>query len=240
MTETTKPHGTLTDEKLWHLQHCPLFSGISRQEMEHLRNVTIMVKLEPEDRILSDADDPNAIWFIKEGLMSLTYGDADGKDATVLLLGPGDLFGGMEGVENLDYSQNLAALKPTVLCRMTQIQMEGLLNKHPEIGYRITKFSWRRIARLQQRLAEIMTKSVRVRLATMLVNLSTDYGADLPEGGRSVGLTITHDDLARLVGSSREMVSKVMSSFRDEGLIRSSRKQINITDLPGLQQMAES
>ena len=240
MTETTKPHGTLTDEKLWHLQHCPLFSGISRQEMEHLRNVTIMVKLEPEDRILSDADDPNAIWFIKEGLMSLTYGDADGKDATVLLLGPGDLFGGMEGAENLDYSQNLAALKPTVLCRMTQIQMEGLLNKHPEIGYRITKFSWRRIARLQQRLAEIMTKSVRVRLATMLVNLSTDYGADLPEGGRSVGLTITHDDLARLVGSSREMVSKVMSSFRDEGFIRSSRKQINITDLPGLQQMAES
>ncbi|HIG18393.1 MAG TPA: Crp/Fnr family transcriptional regulator [Candidatus Handelsmanbacteria bacterium] len=240
MTETTKPHGTLTDEKLWHLQHCPLFSGISRQEMEHLRNVTIMVKLEPEDRILSDADDPNAIWFIKEGLMSLTYGDADGKDATVLLLGPGDLFGGMEGAENLDYSQNLAALKPTVLCCMTQIQMEGLLNKHPEIGYRITKFSWRRIARLQQGLSEIMTKSVRVRLATMLVNLSTDYGADLPEGGRSVGLTITHDDLARLVGSSREMVSKVMSSFRDEGFIRSSRKQINITDLPGLQQMAES
>ena len=87
MTDT-KPHGSLTDEKLWHLQHCPLFSGISRQEMEHLRDVTVMVKLEPEDRILADPEDPNAIWFIKEGLMSLTYGDAEGKDATVLLLGP--------------------------------------------------------------------------------------------------------------------------------------------------------
>lgn len=240
MTETTTPHGTLTDEKLWHLQHCPLFSGISRQEMEHLRDVTVMVKLEPEDRILSDPDDASAIWFIKEGLMSLTYGDAEGKDATVLLLGPGDLFGGMEGAEDLDYSQNLAALKPTVLCRMTQAQMEGLLNKHPEIGYRITKFSWRRIARLQQRLAEIMTKSVRVRLATMLVNLSTDYGDDMPNGGRSVGLTITHDDLARLVGSSREMVSKVMASFRDDGFIESSRKQILITDLGALQHLAEA
>ena len=236
----TKPRGSLTDEKLWHLQHCPLFSGISRQEMEHLRDVTVMVKLEPEDRILADPEDPNAIWFIKEGLMSLTYGDAEGKDATVLLLGPGDLFGAMEGAEDLDYSQNLAALKPTVLCRMTQAQMEGQLNKHPEIGYRITKFSWRRIARLQQRLAEIMTKSVRVRLATMLGNLSTDYGEDLPEGGRSVGLTITHDDLARLVGSSREMVSKVMASFRDEGYIRSARKQIDITDLPALQHLADS
>jgi CRP-like cAMP-binding protein len=240
MTETSRVQGSLTDEKLWHLQHCPLFSGISRQEMEHLRDVTVMVKLEPEDRILSDPDDVNAIWFIKEGLMSLTYGDADGKDATVLLLGPGDLFGGMEGSENIDFSQNLSALKPTVLCRMTQAQMEDLLNKHPEIGYRITKFSWRRIARLQQRLAEIMTKSVRARLATMLVNLSTDYGADLPGGGRSVGLAISHDDLARLVGSSREMVSKVMSSFRDEGFIQSSRKQISIADLPALQELAEA
>jgi CRP-like cAMP-binding protein len=240
MTQATQPHGSLSDEKLWHLQHCPLFSGISRQEMEHLRDVTVMVKLEPENRILADPDDPNAIWFIKEGLMSLTYGDAEGKDATVLLLGPGDLFGAMEGAGNIDYSQNLAALKPTVLCRMTQAQMESLLNKHPEIGYRITKFSWRRIARLQQRLAEIMTKSVRVRLATMLVNLSTDYGQDLPDGGRSMGLTITHDDLARLVGSSREMVSKVMAVFRDDGLIRSARKQIEITDLDALQMLAES
>ncbi|MDA0334457.1 MAG: Crp/Fnr family transcriptional regulator [bacterium] len=239
MTEPTRQHSTISDEKLWHLQHCPLFSGISRQEMEHLRDVTVMVKLEPESRILTDPDDPNAIWFIKEGLMSLTYGDADGKDATVLLLGPGDLFGAMGGAESIDYSQNLTALKPTVLCRMTQAQMEGLLNKHPEIGYRITKFSWRRIARLQQRLAEIMTKSVRVRLATILVNLSTDYGEELPDGGRSVGLTITHDDLARLVGSSREMVSKVMAKFRDQGLIRATRKQIEIADLPALQRLTE-
>jgi CRP/FNR family cyclic AMP-dependent transcriptional regulator len=230
---------SLTDEKLWHLQHCPLFSGISRQEMEHLRDVTVMVKLQPQDRILADPDDPRAIWFIKEGLLSLTYGDADGRDATVLLLGPGDLFGAMDGAEGLDYSQAVSALKPTVLCRMTQGQMEGLLHKHPDIGYRITKFSWRRIARLQQRLAQIMTKSVRVRLATMLVDLATDYGHDLPDGARSVGLTITHDDLARLVGSSREMVSKVMATFRDDHLVRSARKQIELVDPDALQRIAD-
>ncbi|MBT3346004.1 MAG: Crp/Fnr family transcriptional regulator [Gemmatimonadetes bacterium] len=229
----------LTDEKLWHLQHCPLFSGISKQEMEHLRDVTVMVKLEPEDRILADPDDPHAIWFVKEGLLSLTYGDADGKDATVLLLGPGDLFGAMEGAQSLDYSQSMIALKSTVLCRMTQAQMESLLNTHPDIGYRITKFSWRRIARLQQRLAEIMTKPVRVRLATLLMNLSDEYGEDLPEGGRSLGLMITHDDLARLVGSSREMVSKVMGTLRDEGLLRAGRKRIDLLDNDALRAVSE-
>ena len=172
--------------------------------------------------------------------MSLTYGDVEGKDATVLLLGPGDLFGAMEGSEELDYSQNVVALKSTVLCRMTQQQMESLLNRFPELGYRITKFSWRRIARLQQRLAEIMTKSVKVRLATLLTNLADEYGQDTGDGGRSVGLTVTHDDLARLVGSSREMVSKVMGSYRENGLIRSSRRQIELVDRDELRRMSAS
>ena len=221
---------SVTDEKLWHLQHCPLFSGISKAEMEELKDITVMFKLGPQERILTDPANPDAIWLVKEGLVSLTYGDVEGKDATVLLLGPGDLFGAMADSEDLDYSQNIVALKPTVLCRMTQRQMENLLNKYPELGYRITKFSWRRIARLQQRLADIMTKSVKVRLATLLTNLADEYGQDTEDGCRSVGLTVTHDDLARLVGSSREMVSKVMGGYRESGLIRSSRRQIELVD----------
>ena len=231
---------TISDEKVWHLHHCPLFSGISMQEMKHLADITVMIKLEPQERIVYDPEYANAIWLIKEGLVSLTYGDADGKDATVLLLGPSDLFGAIEGHGDVDYSQNVVALKPTVLCRMTQEQMESLLSKYPNIGYRVTKFSWRRIARLQHRLAEIMTKSVRVRLATLLLNLSNDYGEDADGGARSLGLTITHDDLARLVGSSREMVSKVMGSFRDQGLIRSARKQIDVIDRDALSSVSES
>lgn len=231
---------SITDEKLWHLQHCPLFSGIGKAEMEELKHITVMFKLAPQERILTDPGNPGAIWLIKEGLVSLTYGDVDGKDATVLLLGPGDLFGAMEDMQDLDYSQNIVALKSTVLCRMTQQQMENLLNKYPELSYRVTKFSWRRIARLQQRLAEIMTKSVRVRLATLLTKLADEYGEDTDDGCRSVGLTVTHDDLARLVGSSREMVSKVMGGYRENGLIRSSRRQIELVNRDELRKISTS
>ncbi len=219
---------SVTDEKMWHLHHCPLFAGVSMKEMKHLAAITVMFKLEPQERIVYDSERANAIWMIKEGLLTLTYGDAEGKGATVMLLSAGDLFGAIGEQQDLDYSQNVVALKPTVLCRMTQQQMETLLHKYPEMGYRLTKFSWRRIARLQQRLAEIMTKSVKVRLATLLLNLSDEFGEANADGTRSVGLTVTHDDLARLVGSSREMVSKVMGSFRDNGWIRSSRKRIDL------------
>ena len=61
--------------------------------MEELKHITVMFKLAPLERILTDPGNPGAIWLIKEGLVSLTYGDVDGKDATVLLNGPGDLIG---------------------------------------------------------------------------------------------------------------------------------------------------
>lgn len=196
----------VTDEKMWHLHHCPLFAGVSMKEMKHLADITIMSKLEPQERIIYDPEHAKAIWMIKEGLLTVTYGDAEGKDATVMLLSPGDLFGAIDERQDLDYSQNVVALKPTVLCRMTQQQMEALMHKYPGMGYRLTKFSWRRIARLQQRLAEIMTKSVKVRL----------------------------------VGSSREMVSKVMGGLRDNGWVRSARKSIDRLEVEVLSNTVES
>jgi CRP/FNR family transcriptional regulator len=227
----------LLDEKVWHLQHCPLFSGVSEAELKDLEHVTVMLKLKPQERILAAHFEERAVWLVKEGLMSLTYGDAQGKDATILLLSSGDLFGALEEEENFEYGEHAVALRPTILCRMTRQQMENLINRHPELAYRLTKFSWQRIARLQQRLAEIMTKSVRQRLATLLLKLAAEYGQDCPDGGRSLGLTITHDDLARLVGSSREMVSKVMGHFRQLGWIRSARKAIVLVDLPALEKI---
>lgn len=228
------------DEKLWHLQHCPLFAGVGEREMRELGEITVMVKLEPQERILSVHQEQRAIWMIKEGLVSLTYGDAEGKDATVMLLGAGDLFGSLTEGDGSEYGESVVALKPTVLCRMTQEQMEGLLSRYPETAYRVTKFSWLRIARLQQRLAEIMTKSVKQRLATLLLQLAADYGSDRDDGSRSLGLTVTHDDLARLVGSSREMVSKVMGFYREMNWIHSSRKSIYLLDLGSLQALANT
>jgi CRP/FNR family transcriptional regulator len=226
-------------EKLWHLHHCPLLAGMSQAEMQEVEQVTVMAKLKAQERLIISQEDAHSVWLIKEGLVSLSYSDAEGKDATVLLLGAGDLFGALESGDPA-YGESAVALKPTVLCRMFQHQLESLCARHPEISYRVTKFSWRRIARLQQRLAELMTRSVRERLAMLLVKVSAEYGQEIVGRGRSLGLSVTHDDLAHLVGSSREMVSKVMAQFRDLGWIRSSRKTIELVDLGALEEVAGS
>ena len=85
-----------------------------------------------------------------------------------------------------------------------------------------------------------MTKPVKERLALLLLKLATEYGEDRISGTRSLGLAVTHEDLARLVGASREMVSKVMRQFRDAGWVHSSRKTIEVVNLDAMSEATEA
>ena len=171
--------------------------------------------------------------------MSLTYGDIEGKDATVLLLGPGDLIGAMEGSEDLDYSQNIVALKSTVLCRMTRLRMESLLNRYPELGYRITKFSGAPapVCSSAGRDHDQASESAPGHPAHQ-------SGRRVRPGHRRRVPQCRPDRHPRRprpsVGSSREMASKVMGGYREKGLIRSSRRQIEVVDRDELRKITAS
>lgn len=224
----------LNDDKVGYIRRCPLFAGIEAGPLENLLNAAVLVRLGPGDRLPAFAATSPAIWLVQDGLASLTYGDASGKDATVLLLGPGDLFGNQPNPAAAEFGQSVVALRPSVLARIPRSPWETLLHRHPRLACRVAEASWRRIAQLQQRLADIMTKPVHQRLAALLLKTTWAYGQANADGSRDLGLALTHEDLARLVGSSREMVSKVMGQFRAQGWIRSARKTVILQDLEAL------
>ena len=85
-----------------------------------------------------------------------------------------------------------------------------------------------------------MTKPVKVRLATLLTNPADEYGQDTEDGCRSAGLTVYPRRPRPSVGSSREMVSKGMGGYREKGLIRSSRRQIEVVDRDELRKITAS
>ena len=208
------------------------------RELVGLDKETVPVRLDAQDRLLPERDAPAAVWLVQDGLLGLTYGDAEGRDATVLMLGPGDFFDLLNDEDGPEYGQSAVALRPALLYRIDRTRLERLAGQYPHLARRLARSSWRRIARLQRRLAEIMTQPVRQRLAALLVDTAAAYGEDGHNGGRSLGLTLTHDDLARLVGSSREMVSKVMGQFRSNGWVRSARRTVELLDCAALAHVA--
>ncbi len=230
MTGTAEVH-------IWHLKQCPLFTNLTTGELDAIYAASQNVSLGPGEIVPPPETGESALWIVKRGHVQLAYVDSTGREATVLILGPGDLFGGFHGHE--DYGEHCKTLTSVCLCRLTQVRFEQLMQKYPDICHTITKASFDRIHRLQVRMAELMMRPVDQRIAITLLELDSQVGEECGEPeGRRLGLPLSHRDLSMLVGSSREMVTHVMRRLRKEGLVDTARKEIVITNVEKMRELA--
>ncbi|MBI1291972.1 helix-turn-helix domain-containing protein [bacterium] len=227
--------GPAASLKLWHIKQCPLFSQLPPAELREVMDMANVVSCSPAELIPVDADSEGAVWIVKRGHVKMNYTDGAGRQAAVLLLGPGDMFGLVEPGKGGDFGEHCEALTACCLCRISRRRFEALLLRHRDLGLRVMKSSMERIAKLQVRLADLMMRPAEARLALILLELASVAGqpGDVAESVR-LDLPISHSDLAQLIGTSREMVSYVMRRFRDRDLISSARKDVTLLDLEGL------
>jgi CRP-like cAMP-binding protein len=221
--------------KLWHIKQCPLFSQLPPHELREVMDLANVVSCSPGELIPVDAESEGSVWIVKRGHVKLNYTDGMGRQAAVLLLGPGDIFGMVESGKGGDFGEHCESLTACCLCRISRRRFETLLSRHSDLSLRVTKASMERIARLQVRLADLMMRPAEARLALILLELSLVAGkpGEEPNSVR-IDLPISHSDLAQLIGTSREMVSYVMRRLRDRALLSSARKDITLLDLDGL------
>jgi CRP-like cAMP-binding protein len=178
-----------------------------------------------------------SLYVVKRGHVQLTYTDEMGNEAVVILLGPGDVFGSMDP-SDLSFGEHCRTVSEACVCRISRQRFEVMLQKYPGLAFSLTKFSLLRINRLQVRLAEMMMRQADERLALALLDLDKQVGRTEGDGRRKLSLALTHADLAKLIGTSREMVTMILGKFRKLGLVETNRGWIYLTDLDGLRRVA--
>lgn len=220
---------------VWHLKNCPLFAALEPRELGEIFHQSRIVGLGPNEIVPGAGGDEPSLWVVKRGHVKLGYVDHEGHTATVLILGPGDLFGSvMEGGAR-DYGEHCSTITSACLCRISASRFEALLRKYPQVAYSLMKANFSRIHRLQARLADFMVRPAEARLALVLLDLNREIGEDAPEGGRVLALPLSHQDLAQLIGSSREMVTHLLGRFRRRGVVATTRERIVLTDRTALE-----
>lgn len=219
--------------KLWHIKNCPLFSALSPEEMHAIEAAAQMFEM-PKNRLIPPPplDEPS-LYVVKKGHVQLAYSDEGGREAVVILLGPGDVFGSLDASETA-FDEHCRTVSEACLCRISRPRFESMLRKYPDLAYRLTKLSLLRISRLQVRLAEMMMRQADERLALALLDLDKQVGRSDADGRRRLSLALTHADLGKLIGTSREMVSILLKRFREEGWVEAEKGWIYLVDLDGL------
>lgn len=181
-------------------------------------------------------DQGDRIFLLRSGRVRLYRLSPEGRALTVAVLEPQAVFGEMALTEGWHHDSFAEAMTDVQVGVVRRDILRALLDRHPAVALRVMAVMSSRIRAVERKLADIAFKSVAQRLATVLLSLG-DPRDSVPAADRRV-VRYTHQQLAEMIGSYRETVTKVLGEFREAGLIRVEDDAIQLSDVARLHALA--
>jgi CRP/FNR family transcriptional regulator len=228
------------EQQLLIVRRNDFLAQLSDEDYDLLDITHNVVIAEKNTYIYFDAHQLNKLYFVKEGFVRIGNVDDEGNELVRDILQPGDVFGQITlSPENLEGAFAQAHKAEVALCSFTVQRFEALLHQRPDLAIVFAKKVGQRMRRMESRLINLLQKDVRSRLLYFFWTLLLRNGtADQPVC--SLPNYLTHEDIARLTGTSRQTVTSLISQFAAEGLIEVDRHQITIHDTKLLQKEAKA
>lgn len=222
--------------KLWFLRHIRLFADLSPSEMHEMERITRMEEIKKRQPLYLPGDPSENVYLLKRGRVKIANTAPSGKEVTFDILEPGEIFGELEVLEDIPRSTSAEALDDALICIIPRKDFDQYLSMHPNVTVKLTKLIGLRLKKIQSRIEDLVFRDVPARLAHLLSELSKTEGVAEKEGVR-LKVKLTHQEMANLIGCSRETVSTTMGLFRDQGLIQMDGRTITILKPDGLSRL---
>lgn len=223
--------------KLWYLKQFNLFEEFNPAEMEALVPITHMEKV-PARQVVYLPDDPSdRVFFLKEGRVKISKLSEDGKEVTLAILEPGEIFGELALVDEGPRGTVAEVLEDTFICYIERLDFQKLLDRKPELALKISKLIGARRKALEVKIEDLVFRDVNARLAKLLLELAESYGTTVVAGVR-IDVKLTHKELANLIGSTRETTTAALNDFRRRGLITNDKRRLIVVNRSGLESVA--
>ena len=211
------------------LRKCTLWSDLTEEEYAELDVLDNFKAVRKGEYVYFEAFNHNTIYFIKKGYILLGKIDDSGAVITKDILKPGDFFGQFVLEKNNLDGEFAQAIKSDIsLCSFTTENFIRLLERNPRIGIRYTKLVGLKLKKFQNRFINIVQKDVRERLLLFLRDLLMEnMGKAVVTNDRAVVPNyLTHDEIAQLIGSSRQTVTTMLNQLKEEGIFEYARKEM--------------
>ncbi len=229
----------MQDEKriLWYLKKIPLLQDVSHDTIHKLVQHIELKEVRRRQVVYLPGDPGQTVYFVNGGRVKISKVTRDGKELTLAYRGPGDIFGELSMVDGGPREEMAEAMENALISELSRTEFEKIVQKEPMIGYRLTKTVAARRREVENKIEQLIFKDVNAKLAELLLRLATEYGIE-DSRGTLVSLKITHQEMANLIGSTRETVSLTLSQFKRKGLIQTDGRKVILADREGLRALA--
>ena len=202
------------------LAHTDFFADASTEVLAALLQHASEVSVRRNDVLFTEGDSPDSLFVVLRGRIAMLNTSTDGRESVLALMDRGDLFGEMGMLDDRPRSATARALEPSVLLRLPYEPVIDLLESTPSLLWGVVRLLAGRIRNMDEALADSVFLDVTGRTAKRLLELSN--GAD------EFTLPLTQEELAGMVGASRERVNKAISSFIRLGWLEQTERRYKI------------
>jgi CRP/FNR family transcriptional regulator len=219
------------------LSQAPLFEALSEEDATALRSGVTEVALEKGERLFTEGDEGDKLYIILKGKIKLTRAAPDGRENLLSVHGPGEMFGELSLFDPVPRTASATAVTAACLAALAHDAVRGWLATRPEVAMHLLAALAQRLRRINDVKADLVFTDVPGRVSKALLDLAERFGVPQPEGIQ-VNHDLTQEELAQLVGASRETVNKALADFVSRGWIQLSAKSVLVTDPERLRRRA--
>lgn len=226
---------SLKDEKraLWYLRKLPLLEGLPTERYREMTSLVEVREVQRRQIVYLPGDPGEQMFFIQGGRIKCSKVSRDGKELTLSYMAAGEFFGELCVLEGQPREEMAEAMKNSIITVLPRESIRALLLDEPRIAYRFIKVMGDRRRAMETKIEHLVFHDVHAKLAALLLELGREYGK-ATEDGVQIDLKITHQEMANLIGSTRETISLTLAAFKRKELIQLQGRTVVLTDQDGL------
>jgi len=218
------------DNKISILKEIPLFAGLGEDLLLKIEAISIEKSYKKGEIIILQDTSVEGLYILVSGRLRISRSSEDGRVKVLAILSPGDIIGEMSLLDDESASATVETMEDSRLMLIRKEDFQAMLLRYPLVTIEIARILGRRLRSADKEIEELAFYSVKNRLIEALIDLANRHSERTSSGIR-VSLRITHQDLADMVGSSRETITRIMNLLERDQLIVNEGGYIVIKDI---------
>ncbi|HER07740.1 MAG TPA: Crp/Fnr family transcriptional regulator [Bacteroides sp.] len=213
----------------------PLFRHLNEEECNHISLNKITESYKRGSLIYQEGNRMKGFFCVQKGIIKIFKTGFDGKEQIIRFAKPGDIIGYRSVISNEPACTSTEVIEDCIVCHIPPQILMTLIKTNGDFALELMKLSCKELGEANSFITDIAQKTVRERLAEILLYLDNEFGMD--QNG-VLNIFLTREELSNIVGTATESIIRLLSEFKNEKLIELNGRKIKILDRPGLKLIA--
>lgn len=212
-----------------------IFKKLTPEDLEFVFDIKSCYNFKRGEIVYEEGNRTNGIYCISQGVIKIYKTGTEGKEQIIKFGKSGDIFGYRSVINNEPACTSVKVIEDVVLCFIPTDRLYELLKKNSEFGIELLQIACKELDESNNYLRDIAQKSVKERLAEVLLNLKEEFGVN-EEG--IINVALTREELANLIGTATESVIRLLSEFKANNIVELQGRKIKLLDFESLKKIS--